>query len=230
MFNIPQNVKPSLSLNTPTEVHSNLSQTPITNQTSAKPTSTGIRLSKGQKVSLTNLNPQLDIINVCLGWDVAANTNYDLDVSAFMLDNNDRILGDNYFVFYGQTTSPDNSIVLSEDNKTGYGEGDDETMNITLSKVSPSVSKIVFVVTINEAKKYNYNFGQVSNAFIRVVDCSNNTELVRFDLTDYYSNITSMMVGSLYRHKNEWKFHPIGDGTSDDLEGLCRRYGVNVID
>ncbi len=232
MFNIPNNIKPSLSLGSSPEPIQ--TQTPSQNNYNHAPqqpqAQKGVRLVKGQKISLTSISPGLDLIDVCLGWDVGTNTNYDLDSSAFMLGSNDRVLDDDYFVFYGQRSSPDNSILHSGDNKTGQGDGDDEIIHITLSKVNPSVSKIVFVVTINEAKQNNYNFGQVKNAFIRVVNRANNAELVRFELTEYYSNVTSMVVGALYKHSNEWKFNPIGDGTSDDLEGLCIRYGVNIIE
>ena len=187
----------------------------------------GVILSKGQKVSLSKFNSALDEIDVCLGWDVSAQ-NCDLDSEAFMLGANDKVIGDDWFVFYNQTCSPDGSVRHSGDNRTGQGYGDDEIISIKLSKVNPSVSKIVFVVTINEAKERNLNFAGVSNAFIRVVDKSQNRELVRFNLTEYYSNVTSMMVGEIYKKNNEWRFNPIGNGTDDDLFGLCRRYGVNV--
>ena len=187
----------------------------------------GVILAKGQKVSLSKFNSALDMIDVGLGWDVSTQ-NYDLDSSAFMLGSNDKVIGDDWFVFYNQTCSPDGSVRHSGDNTTGEGAGDDEVISIKLSQVNPSVSKIVFVVTINEAKQRNLNFSGVSNAYIRVVDRNMNRELVRFNLTDYYSNVTSMMVGEIYKKNNEWRFNPIGNGTDDDLFGLCRRYGVNV--
>ena len=187
----------------------------------------GVILSKGQKVSLSKMNPNLDLVDVCLGWDVSTNA-YDLDSEAFLLGPGERVIGDDWFVFYNQPCSPDGSVKHSGDNTTGAGDGDDEIISIKLSQVNPQVEKIVFVVTINEAKQRNLNFAGVSNAFIRVVDRAQNRELVRFNLTEYYKEVTSMMVGELYKKNNEWRFNPIGNGTNDDLLGLCQRYGVNV--
>lgn len=276
MFNIPNNTKPSLSLNPTNNTNNGFNNTQNTqqafgeqgsvnmgsnmnNQFNTQPqynannnmnnqfnmqpqyntnnnlnnqsinnnSANGVILAKGQKVSLSKFNAALDEIDVCLGWDVSAQ-NYDLDSEAFLLGADDKVIGDDWFVFYNQPCSPDGSVRHSGDNKTGEGFGDDEIISIKLSRVNPSVSKIVFVVTINEAKQRNLNFAGVSNAFIRVVDKNANRELVRFNLTDYYSNVTSMMVGEIYKKNNEWRFNPIGNGTDDDLFGLCRRYGVNV--
>lgn len=260
MFNIPNNTKPSLSLNPVNNTNNGFNNTQniqqtfggqesvnmgnnmnnqfnmqpqyntntnLNNQSINNNSSNGVILSKGQKVSLSKFNAALDEIDVCLGWDVSAQ-NYDLDSEAFLLGPNDKVIGDDWFVFYNQPCSPDGSVRHSGDNKTGEGFGDDEIISIKLSRVNPSVSKIVFVVTINEAKQRNLNFAGVSNAFIRVVDKNANRELVRFNLTEYYSNVTSMMVGEIYKKNNEWRFNPIGNGTDDDLFGLCRRYGVNV--
>lgn len=234
MFNIPNNTKPSLSLNSNnggTNSIQNYNQ-PQQNFTSHininSSNNQGVILSKGEKVSLSKFNSTLDEVNICLGWDVNSD-NYDLDSEAFMLGENDKVIGDDWFVFYNQPCSPDGSVIHSGDNKTGAGHGDDEIINIKLSKVNSNVHKIVFVVTINEAKERGHNFAGVSNAFIRVVDKNQNRELVRFNLTDYYSNVTSMMVGEIYKKNNEWRFNPIGNGTNDDLLGLCIRYGVNVV-
>ena len=173
--------------------------------------------------------PGLDLVEVGLGWDLLPGGQaYDLDVEAFMLGANGKVIGDDWFVFYGSTESPDNSVQLMQDSKDGAGAGDDEIMMVKLSKVNPQVTKIVFVVTINEAKENGYNFSNIANAYIRLVDKRTNQEIFRFNLTDYYSNVCSMMVGEIYRHNGEWKFTPIGDGTGDDLLGLCLRYGVNV--
>lgn len=187
----------------------------------------GVILSKGQKISLSKMNPNLDLVDVGLGWDVSTNA-YDLDSEAFLLGPGERVLGDDWFVFYNQPCSPDGSVKHSGDNTTGAGSGDDEVISIKLSQVNPQVEKIVFVVTINEARQKNLNFAGVSNAFIRVVDRAQNRELVRFNLTEYYKEVTSMMVGELYKKNNEWRFNPVGNGTNDDLLGLCQRYGVNV--
>ena len=201
----------------------NFSNNPNMNQNNGG----GVILSKGQKISLSKMNPNLDLVDIGLGWDVSTNA-YDLDSEAFLLGPGERVLGDDWFVFYNQPCSPDGAVKHSGDNTTGAGAGDDEVISIKLSQVNPQVEKIVFVVTINEAKQRNLNFAGVSNAFIRVVDRAQNRELVRFNLTEYYKEVTSMMVGELYKKNNEWRFNPIGNGTNDDLLGLCQRYGVNV--
>lgn len=189
----------------------------------------GVVLKKGQKTSLSQMCPGLDLIQVGLGWDLGpGGVGYDLDVEAFMLGANGRVIGDDWFVFYNQPNSPDNSIQLLCDSTTGAGDGDDEIIQVKLSQVNTQVAKIIFIVSINEAKERGYNFSNVANAYVRITDVKTGRELVRFSLTDYYSTVCSMMVGEVYKHNNEWKFNPIGDGTSDDLIGLCTRYGVNI--
>ena len=193
-----------------------------------RPKATGVVLKKGQKQSLSTLSPNLTRLRVGLGWD--AIVGYDLDAEVFMLGSNEKVLGDNWFVFYGQTTSPDGAIVHHGDNINGSAMGDDEIIDIQLDRLNPNVKKLVFVVTINEAKRYGYNFSKVSNAYIRVLDQASNRELIRFNLSEYYANVTSMVVGEVYLYRGEWKFNPVGDGTADDLYGLCYRYGVDVAD
>lgn len=187
----------------------------------------GVILKKGQKASLSDMSAGLDMIDVCLGWECDANV-YDLDSSCFMVDAQDKVIGDGWFVFYGQLQSPDGSIVHAGDCKDGSLQGDDEVIHVTLSRVDPRVQKLVFVVTINEAKQRGLNFSGVRNAYIRIVDKRNGAELTRFNLTDYYDTVTSMMVGEVYRYNNSWKLNAIGNGVDSDLEGLCIRYGVNV--
>ncbi len=196
-----------------------------------RPPSTGVSLKKGQKVSLSKMNASLDKILVGLGWDIPNNSgsNHDLDVEVFMLNENDRIVGDDWFVFYNQLASPDGSVLHSGDNKTGMGTGDDEVVNVQLSRVDQRVKKLLFIVTINDAREKNHNFGQMQNAYIRIVDKMSNNELVRFNLTDYYTNVISMLVGEIYRHNDEWKFNPVGEGLDNDLEGLCTRFGVAIL-
>lgn len=189
----------------------------------------GVSLIKGQKISLTNMCPNLEIIEVGLGWDVTCES-CDLDSEAFLLSDNDRVLDSDWFVFYNQPTSPDRSVVHSGDNRTGDGYGDDETITVYLKQVNPQVKKIVFVVTINEAFQKNQNFGNVKNAYIRVSDKTTNKELVRYNLTEYYKEVTSMVIGELYFKGNEWRFNPVGNGTANDLLGLCKFYGVEIID
>lgn len=193
----------------------------------AQTASKGVILKKGQKASLSDMSTGLDMIDVCLGWECDANV-YDLDSSCFMVDDKDKVIGDDWFVFYGQLQSPDGSIVHAGDCKDGLLQGDDEVIHVTLSRVDPRVQKLVFVVTINEAKQRGLNFSGVRNAYIRIVDKRNGAELTRFNLTDYYDTVTSMMVGEVYRYNNSWKLNAIGNGVDSDLEGLCMRYGVNV--
>jgi tellurium resistance protein TerD len=189
----------------------------------------GVHLKKGQKAALTNAaGGQLTNIDVCLGWDIT-NQACDLDASAFMLGQNGKVIGDDWFVFYGQTDSPDGSIHHSGDSQ-GEGDGDDEIISVKLNTVNPNVQKITFVVTINEALERGLNFSMVANAYVRVVDKTTGQEINRFELTDYYSNVTSMVVGELYRYNGAWKFNAVGDGVARDLAGLCEMYGVNVAD
>lgn len=245
-FGISNNTKPALSLGNlgapQQQAMSNPPETqyqqqtnynnppPLPQQNAQRPPATGVSLKKGQKVSLSKMNTSLDNILVGLGWDITQNTNvqHDLDVEVFMLGDNDKVVGDEWFVFYNKLVSPDGSVKHSGDNRTGVGTGDDETINVQLSRVNPQVKKLVFIVTINEAQQRGHNFGQMQNAYIRIVDQSSGSELVRFNLTDYYNNVISMLVGEIYRHNDEWKFNPVGEGLNNDLEGLCIRFGVNV--
>lgn len=202
-------------------------QTQVT-QPKQRPQGNGVHLKKGQKVNLAQNGEVLSSIQVCLGWDIT-NQACDLDASAFMLGADGRVLGDDWFVFYGQPVSPDGSIQHSGDSQ-GEGFGDDEIISINLQGVNSNCKKIVFVVTIDEALTKGLNFSMVSNAYVRVVNKMNNQELVRFTLTDYYANVTSMVVGEVYNHNGAWKFNAVGDGVARDLAGLCEMYGVNVAD
>ena len=198
-------------------------------RTANRPAPTGVILKKGQKVSLADMCQNLSIVDVGIGWDLNQyGANYDLDVEAFLVDDRNHVIGDDWFVFYNQPTSPDGSVSLVAQSDNGQGSGDDEIIQINLNRVNPAVQRIVFIVTINDAKFYGYDFSNVQNAYARVVDHNTGKELCRFQLTEAYRGVCSMMVGELYRHNGQWKFNPIGNGTQDDLEGLCIRYGVNV--
>lgn len=183
--------------------------------------SSGISLKKGQKVSLGN---SLTKIKAGIYWQ----SQHDLDVSCFLLGTNSKVLGDDWFVFYGALRSPDGAVIHSGDARDGSMPDDDEIITVSLTTLNPDVQKLVFVVTINEAKQLGLNFANVTDAGIHINDAITGQELCRFQLTDYYNNVTSMVVGELYRYNNEWKFNPIGDGLSADLYDLCMRYGVNV--
>ena len=190
-----------------------------------------INLSKGQKVDLTKGNPGLDSILAGLGWDTNrydGSHGFDLDVAIFMTNEQGKVDTDTNFVFYNNPKDAAGSVVYSGDNRTGEGEGDDETVNITLSKVPADVAKISFTVTIHEAQARGQNFGQVSNAYIRIVDTAKNEELLRYDLGEDYSIETAIVVAELYRHGGEWKFAAIGSGFQGGLEALCRNFGLSV--
>ena len=188
-------------------------------------------LKKGQKVDLTKTNPGLKKITVGLGWDVNrydGGSDFDLDASAFMLAGNGHVTNDGDFVFYGNGSHASGSVVYGGDNRTGAGEGDDEQIFVDLSLVPAAVEKIDFTVTIYEAAERRQNFGQVSNAYVRIVDDATGQELIRYDLEEDFSIETALVVGELYRHGGEWKFNAIGSGFQGGLEALCLNFGVNV--
>lgn len=190
-----------------------------------------INLSKGQKVDLTKGNPGLKNIMVGLGWDVNAfdsGAAFDLDASAFMLGDNGKCPSDRDFIFYGNLQHNSESVNHMGDNLTGEGDGDDEQIQVDMSKIPANVSKIAFAVTIYEAETRRQNFGQVANAYIRIVDESNNNELIHFDLGEDFSIETAVVVGELYRHNGEWKFNAIGSGFQGGLAALCGHYGIEV--
>ena len=195
-----------------------------------RPNGGGVVLAKGQKVSLSKMSANLDLIEVGLGWDTATNSAipYDLDAEAFMLGENGKVIGDEWFIFYNQPMSPDGSCKHSGDNKDGSGVGDDEVIQLQLSRVNLQVAKIAFVISINEAQARGHNFGGVQNAYVRVVDKGTGKELIKFNLTDYFKEVTSMTVGELYLKNGEWRFNAVGQGLNTDLAGLCNFYGVNI--
>ena len=190
-----------------------------------------VSLKKGQKVDLTKGNPNLSKILVGLGWDTNkydGGYDFDLDAAAFLLGANGKVTKDEDFVFYNNLKHESGSVVHQGDNLTGAGEGDDEQIKIDLAKVPQNIDKIDFTVTIHEADVRGQNFGQVSNAFIRVVDDVTQKELIRYDLGEDFSVETAIVVGELYRHNGEWKFNAIGSGFSGGLAALGRNFGVNV--
>ena len=190
-----------------------------------------ISLKKGQKVDLTKTNPGLKNILIGLGWDTNkydGGKDFDLDASVFLLGAGGKVNSDDDFVFYGNLKHVSGSVEHLGDNLTGAGEGDDEEIKIDLSKVPENIEKIDFTVTIYEAEERKQNFGQVENAFIRVVNEANGEELIRYDLGEDFSIETAVVIGELYRNKGEWKFNAIGSGFSGGLASLGRNYGVSV--
>ena len=190
-----------------------------------------VNLSKGQKVSLTKGNPGLSKIVVGLGWDTNkydCGFDFDLDAAAFLLGANGKVTSDADFVFYGNLKHGSGAVEHMGDNLTGDGDGDDEQIKVNLSTVPANIEKIGFTVTIYDAETRKQNFGQVSNAYIRIFDEASNTELIRYDLGEDFSIETAVVVGEMYRNNGEWKFNAIGSGFQGGLEALCKNYGVNV--
>ena len=190
-----------------------------------------ISLQKGQKVDLTKGNPSLKKILVGLGWDTNkydGGHDFDLDAAAFLLGDNGKVTSDDDFVFYNNLKHKSGAVEHMGDNLTGEGEGDDEEIKVDLAKIPAQITKIDFTVTIYDAEARRQTFGQVSNAYIRVVDDESGKELVRFDLGEDFSVETAVVVGEIYRNKGEWKFNAIGSGWKGGLAALGRDYGVNV--
>jgi len=189
-------------------------------------------LSKGGNVSLTKEAGAagLSAVVVGLGWDVRTTTgvDYDLDASALLCGAAGKVLSDNHFVFYNNLTSPDGAVEHTGDNRTGEGEGDDEQIKVNLALLGPEVQKIVIPVSIDDADTRGQNFGQVSNAFIRVVNQANDSELARFDLSEDASTETAMIYGELYRNGAEWKFRAVGQGYASGLRGIVKDFGINA--
>jgi tellurium resistance protein TerD len=189
-----------------------------------------VSLSKGGNVSLSKEAPGLKAITVGLGWDARATDgkDFDLDASVFMIGEDDKVLSDANFIFYGNKTSPDGSVQHQGDNRTGEGDGDDEQVKVDLSAVPAEVKKLVFAVTIFEAEANGQTFGQVTNAFMRVVNQDGEAEIARFDLSEDASMETAMIFGEIYKHGDDWKFKAVEQGFAGGLGPLATSYGVNI--
>jgi len=189
----------------------------------------GISLEKGQRISLNKVAPNLVAAFIGLGWDVNATdtgVDFDLDACVFLLGSNDKLISDEHFIFYNNLTSPDKeqSVKHLGDNLTGEGDGDDEVIIVDLRKLPPDVQKIVITVTIHEADKRKQNFGQVKNAFVRLVDVQTKEEILRYDLQEDYSVETAMIMAEIYRKDNEWRISAVGAGYQGGLQALLNRY------
>lgn len=213
----PSGAAPSQSQHTQNVIQSTVAP-PV--QRSLPPLTKQIR--KGQKVPLNSGMP-LENISACFGWNTS-NSQCDVDVSAFLLGADDKVLGDSWFVFYGQTTSPDKSCTFQPDDAA-----DREIIQIDFKKLNADVKKIVFVLTINDAFSKKLNFGMLKDAYVRILQ-EGQTELVSFKMSDYYDNVISMMIGEIYEYNGTWKFNAVGNGVARDLAGLCALYGVQVSD
>ncbi|WP_315569394.1 TerD family protein [Haemophilus parahaemolyticus] len=189
-----------------------------------------ISLTKGQNISLSKTDPSLKNVLVGLGWDARSTDgqDFDLDASVFMATENGKVPSDRHFIFYNQLVSPCGGVEHTGDNLTGDGDGDDESVIVRLDKVESNIKSLFITVTIHDAEARRQNFGQVSNAFVRIVNNDTSDEIVRFDLSEDYSTETAMVFGEIYRHNGEWKFRAIGQGYKGGLYSLCQQYGVNV--
>ncbi|MBY0122065.1 TerD family protein [Bacillus sp. S/N-304-OC-R1] len=191
----------------------------------------GVTLRKGQKVDLTKAHPGLEVVVAGLGWDVShSHSQYDLDASAFLTGPSGKVQSDMDFVFYNNPTGGNGSVIYSGDNRTGSGASDDEQIKIELNKVPPSIHRIAFTITIHDAHVKQQNFGQVSNAYVRIFNAITNEELLRFDLGRDFTVETAIVAAELYRHNGEWKFNAIASGFQGGLAALCRNFGVHVDD
>ncbi len=188
-----------------------------------------VSLSKGQRVSLEKIAPGLTEVFVGLGWDIKSvdtGVDFDLDASVFLLGSNDKLISDKHFIFFNNLTSPDpaKSIEHTGDNLTGAGDGDDEIIKVKLTQVPADVEKVVITVTIHEAQERKQNFGQVQNAFVRIVNLQNEQEVVRYDLVEDYSTETALIMAELYRKDGEWRLNAVGAGYQGGLKALLDRY------
>ena len=187
----------------------------------------GISLGKGNRIDLSKEAPSLTKVGFGLGWDendTNTGVDFDLDASVFMLGSNGKISQDEYFIFYNNLKSPDGSVEHTGDNLTGDGDGDDETINVQLNRIDPTIEELVFVVTIHEATQRRQNFGQVRNAFIRLYDLNTNHEIAKYDLEEDFSTETAIEFGRLYKKSGSWRFKAVGTGFNAGLQGFVDKF------
>ena len=189
-----------------------------------------VSLTKGGNISLSKTDPTLKNLIVGLGWDARPTdgSDFDLDASAFMVKEDGKVRADSDFIFYNQTKSTCGSVEHTGDNRTGAGDGDDESVVVLLDKIPADIQRVVFTVTIHDAEVRKQNFGQVSQAYVRVVNKDSNAEVARYDLSEDASIETAMIFGEIYKHGAEWKFKAVGQGYAGGLAALARQYGINI--
>jgi tellurium resistance protein TerD len=189
-----------------------------------------ITLAKGGNLSLSKQDPNLTKAVLGLGWDVRSTDgqDFDLDASAFLLTDAGKVRSDTDFIFYNQMKSTDGSVEHTGDNRTGAGDGDDEQIKIDLSRVPADVQTVSFTVTIHDAEARRQSFGQVRNAFIRLINEQTSAEIVRFDLGEDFSTETAVIFAEVYRNAGEWKFRAVGQGFAGGLGALARNYGISL--
>lgn len=188
-----------------------------------------VSLQKGGNVNLTKESPSLKSIHVGLGWKPRATTGaaFDLDSQVFIVDGEDKVLSDQHFVFFNNLSSPETAVRHQGDNETGEGEGDDEVVFVDLAKVPANAQKLVFTVSIYNAEALNQNFGQVANAYIRILDKDTEVEMARYDLSEDASTDRAMIFGELYRNGSDWRFRAVGQGR-ESLKALAQLYKVTI--
>lgn len=192
-----------------------------------------ISLVKGQKVSLDN---SMKLALVGLGWDTNrydGGSDFDLDASAFLLGENGKLQRDEDFIFYNNLESRNKAVVHTGDNLTGDGDGDDEVIMIDFTKIPDDIKKIAICVTIHDAAARGQNFGQVSNAYIRIAKLADEFDTVgepvlKFDLEEEFSIETALVVAEIYQKNGEWKFNAVAAGYQGGLEAIVRSFGGNV--
>ncbi len=191
----------------------------------------GVSLAKGQNVVLNQDGTPLADVTVGLGWDArpAGGADFDLDASAIICGPDQKAVSDQHFVFYNNLRSPDGAVRHTGDNTTGEGEGDDEQILVDLDRLDEKTGQIVFIVSIHDAQNRGQNFGQVEDAYIRVVDNLTGREMCRYELSYDAAGETAMVFGALYRRGGEWKFRAIGQGYASGLAGIAVDYGVDVV-
>ncbi|EIT86204.1 putative stress response protein, TerZ- and CABP1 [Fictibacillus macauensis ZFHKF-1] len=191
-----------------------------------------VRLKKGQKVDLTKSNPGLFKLSVGLGWDVneQGGPSYDLDASAFLLQETGKVRSEQDFIFYNNPIGANSSVVYEGDNRTGVGNHDDEVIRIDLIQVPTHIQRIAFTITIHDAAQKGQSFGHIRNAYVRIFDDQTGRELIRYDLGHEFSVETAVVAAELYRHNGEWKFNAIGSGFQGGLAALCSNFGIDVED
>ncbi|MFT7058480.1 MAG: tellurium resistance protein TerD [Pseudorhodobacter sp.] len=189
-----------------------------------------ISLSKGGNISLSKTDPSLVRMVIGLGWDPRGTdgTDFDLDACAFLLNDSGKCRKDEDFIFYNNKASADGAVTHTGDNRTGEGDGDDEQIKVDLSKMATDVDKVAITVTIHDADARRQNFGQVANAFIRVINEDTGAEIVRYDLSEDYSVETAMVFGEIYRNAAEWKFRAVGQGYSGGLAAMAGQFGLDA--
>lgn len=191
---------------------------------------TGLTLTKGNNLSLTKSDPSLNKVHIGLGWDPRTTTGdaFDLDASALLLGADGKVRSSADFIFYNQPSTADGAVIHKGDNRSGEGAGDDEAISVDLATLEADISRIVLVVSIDQADARRQNFGQVRSAYCRVVNQETDSEVVRYDLSEDAAPETCMIFAELYRHNGEWKFKAVGQGYASGLAGVAGDFGVHL--